>query len=535
MLAVLTAAQMAQLDRYTIDQLGLDGKILMSSAARETLRVIRQVYPSVRQPVIFAGTGNNGGDGVALAYYAQQDGMSPLLVLCHPEIESPPRLSEDSAYYYRIAERAYVNVQLLKNPALAPDLVRSTQCDLVVDALFGTGLDRDLGDYYQSLIQRLNFVEQPLLSVDCPSGLNCTTGQVMGGAVEADLTVTMGFPKLGFFHPAAGRYLGDLHLVRLGFAPPSEAAVELDAHSWPEAFWEPLRGPRAEDTHKGDYGKLLIVAGHRRYPGAPQLAAAAAVRSGAGLVRLVVPEEAYPLMGGNAAVMVDAHPGDGRGGFNAQPSRELLDYLAWADALVIGPGLSDAAGPVALTQRLLTERDLPVLLDADGLRALPVETAGREWPLVLTPHVGELARLVGLNPAQVLDRWFSLCPETAAKLDAFLLAKCNQCMLTTPEGALLFPQHGDPALARGGSGDVLSGILGALLARHHAQTAKAGGAEQVNAGQHRLKLAEIIVTAVNIHAHASRLGAAQFGSESLSPVDLVDLLPTALNEMAQGC
>jgi len=526
---------MGQLDRYTIEHLGLDGKILMSSAARETLRVIRQVYPGVRQPVIFAGTGNNGGDGVALAYYAQQDGMSPLLVLCHPEIENPPRLSEDSAYYYRIVERAYVNVQLLSNPALAPDLVRSSQCDLVVDALFGTGLDRELGDYYQSLIQRLNFVEQPLLSVDCPSGLNCTTGQVMGAAVEADLTVTMGFPKRGFFHPRAGRYLGDLHVVRLGFAPPSEAAVEPDAHAWPNAFWEPLRGPRAADTHKGDYGKLLIVAGHRRYSGAPRLAAAAAVRSGAGLVRLVVPEEAYPLMGDNAAVMVDAHPGDGRGGFNAQPSRELLEYLAWADALVIGPGLSDAPGAIALTERLLAERDLPVLLDADGLRALPVETAGHEWPLVLTPHVGELARLVNLGTEQVLDRWFSVCTDAAARLDAFLLAKCNQCMLTTPEGAMLFPQHGHPALATGGTGDVLSGILGALLARHHALAQPPADSGPVNAGHHRLKLAEIIVTAVNIHAHAARLGVAQFGAESLSPVDLVNQLPAALAEMSALC
>jgi len=249
----------------------------------------------------------------------------------------------------------------------------------------------------------------------------------------------------------------------------------------------------------------------------------------------VVPEAAYPLMGDNAAVMVDAHPGDGRGGFNAQPSRELLDYLAWADALVVGPGLSDSPGAVSLTERLLAERDLPVLVDADGLRALPVETAGRDWPLVLTPHVGELARLAGLSPAQVLDRWFDVCTETAARLDAFLLAKCNQCMLTTPEGAMLFPQHGHPALATGGTGDVLSGILGALLARQHVLAQQPGDGGPVNAVQHRLKLAEIITTAVNIHAHASRLGVERLGAESLSPVDLVQQIPAALAEMSRQC
>jgi len=532
MLPVLTGSQMAQLDRYTIDHLGLDGKILMSSAARETLRVIRQVYPEVRKPVIFAGTGNNGGDGVALAYYAQQDGMSPVLVLCHPQFADPPQLSEDSAYFYRIAERAYVNIRLLDNPALAPELVMGPQCDLVVDALFGTGLSRELGEYHRQLIDRLNYVEQPLLAVDCPSGLNCTNGQVMGTALEADLTVTMGFPKLGFFHPDAGRYLGDLHVVRLGFAPPSEAAIEPDAHAWPDALWEPLTQPRAANTHKGDYGKLLVVAGHRRYPGAPRLAAAAAARSGAGLVRLVVPEDVYPMLAGLPAVTTDSHPTDGQGGFNAQPSPELLEYLHWADALVLGPGLSDTPGPLALAHRLLTERDLPVLVDADGLRALPVETGGHDWPLVLTPHVGELARLAGQGAQAVLDDWFEVCLETARQHDALVLAKCNQCLLATPEGAVIFPQRGHPALASGGTGDVLSGITGALLARYHAAARQLPGATPAQAAKHRLVAAEIIASAVNIHAQAARLGVCRLSEDALSAADLPELIPAAVARLA---
>ncbi len=522
---------MAQLDRYTIDHLGLDGKILMSSAARETLRVIRQVYPAVRKPVIFAGTGNNGGDGVALAYYAQQDGMSPLLVLCHPEIADPPRLSEDSDYYYRIAQRAYVATHLLDNPALAPEVLTSAQCDMVIDALFGTGLDRALGDYHSGVVERINHTSQPLLAVDCPSGLNCTTGQVMGTAVEADLTVTMGFPKRGFYHPAAGRYLGDLHVAPLGFAPPSEAAIDPECHAWPDALWEPLRMPRAANTHKGDYGRLLIVAGHRRYPGAPRLAAAAAVRCGAGLVRLVVPEDVYPLAGDQPSVMVDSHPTDGLGGFNAQPSPTLLEYIEWADALVLGPGLSDAPGPIALAQRLLTEGDLPVVLDADALRALPVETAGRSWPLVLTPHVGELARLAGVTVQQAEEQWFTLSAEMARVHDALLLAKSNQCLLTLPEGAMIFPQRGHPALASGGTGDVLSGIVGALLARLHAQQ-PAEALVAAGANGLRLNLAEVVTTAVNIHSQAARLGVEQLGEESLSAADLVDEIPGALKLLA---
>lgn len=523
---------MARLDHYTIDKLGLDGKILMSNAAREILRVIRERYPRCRHPVIYAGTGNNGGDGVALAYYAQQHGLTPHLVICHPEVTSPPKLSEDSDYFFNIAERAYVPYKLLDNPVQALEPVMSSQGDLLVDALFGTGLDRPLSEFHCALVDRINNAGLPVVAVDAPSGLNCTTGQVMGTVVRAELTVTMGYPKCGFYHPAAGQAVGELEVVELGFAPPSEAAVAADCHDWSDALWEPLRRPRMTDTHKGDYGKLLIVAGHQRYPGAPRLAAEAAVRLGAGLTRLVVPAPIYTTASDNPAVMTDSHPADADGGFAAEPSAALKEYLDWADALVIGPGLGDGDSGIELTRQLLADCDIPAVVDADALRVLPIETSGRDWPLVLTPHVGELARLAELGVEQTLADWFAICRSIASRDGVFLLAKSNQCLLATPEDSIIFPHRGDPALATGGTGDVLSGMIGALLARCHALSRSRGAAAEPGASARQLMMVEAVVSAVNLHAAAARAGAAEWGAESLSPADLPGLLPDALRMLA---
>ena len=274
---VLTAVEMGQLDKFTIESHGLDGKILMSNAARSVLDQIRQRWPNVRRPVIFAGTGNNGGDGLALAYYAQQAGMNPLLLLCHPQITDPPTLSMDATYFYRIAQRAYVSMDFLTKPVLIPEILGNHNCDLIVDSIFGTGLAGQLDNYYVNIIDRMNISSAPILAIDCPSGLDSTTGEVISRSVQADLTVTMGYAKRGFYHPGAVRYVGELQVADLGFASISEAGIAPASHAWQEALWEPLRTWRSADTHKGDYGRLLIVAGSRKYPGAPRLAANAAL------------------------------------------------------------------------------------------------------------------------------------------------------------------------------------------------------------------------------------------------------------------
>ncbi|MCB1221278.1 MAG: NAD(P)H-hydrate dehydratase [Planctomycetales bacterium] len=530
---VLTAVEMGQLDKFTIESHGLDGKILMSNAARSVLDQIRQRWPNVRRPVIFAGTGNNGGDGLALAYYAQQAGMNPLLLLCHPQITDPPTLSMDATYFYRIAQRAYVSMDFLTKPVLIPEILGNHNCDLIVDSIFGTGLAGQLDNYYVNIIDRMNISSAPILAIDCPSGLDSTTGEVISRSVQADLTVTMGYAKRGFYHPGAVRYVGDLQVADLGFASISEAGIAPASHAWQEALWEPLRTWRSADTHKGDYGRLLIVAGSRKYPGAPRLAANAALRGGVGLVRLVVPEDIYAVCCDNPALMVSAHPTDGKGGFASEPDAELLEHMEWADALVIGPGLSDAPHGLQLAGALLEKRNFPVVVDADALRALPENPKPGGWPMVLTPHIGELARLAGQIPDETWDNLFQVATELSFRLHALVLAKSNQCLLTTPEGALIFPHKGHPALATGGTGDVLAGMIGALLARYHAMVRSPELRFETTASTRRLTVAEITVSAVNWHALAARLAVAQLGEDGLTSTDLIGFLPQALRILCE--
>jgi NAD(P)H-hydrate epimerase len=572
---------MAALDRYSIAQLGLSSRVLMATAAREVLAVLRQRWPAARRVLILAGPGNNGGDGVALAYYAQAAGLAPTLLLCQPEsdvVAAPvipelaaielepwdgiterrgrgavwnrresdraaadkarPRLSPDSAWFLGICERAFVPTLRLVDPARLADEIVQCNADLLVDALFGTGLDRTLAPYYMELIARLNHTGRPVLAVDCPSGLDCTTGNTHGAAVRAECTVTLGHAKRGFYNPQALELCGAVCVADLGFASLADASVAASSHAWPDALWAPLATPRPQHSHKGQFGRLLVVAGHARYPGAPRLSALAALRSGAGLVRLVVPQGLHAVCSAHPSVICEGHPEDGAGGFAAEPSGDLLEALDWCDALALGPGLGDAEEALELARTLLDSCDRPVVLDADGLRILyNADGPVKVWPLVLTPHLGELARLAGVKQSALEALLFGLTVSQAQRHNALVLAKSAQCVLATASGALLFPHAGHPTLATGGTGDVLTGILGALLARWHAQCRAEGGGP-LEAGQamtlpamRELAAAEIVCTAVNWHAAAARCWVAQHGENGMTAADLIEELPEALNHI----
>jgi hydroxyethylthiazole kinase-like uncharacterized protein yjeF len=538
----LTSAEMAALDRYTIEQVGLSGRILMASAARECLRILRERWPECRRPLILAGPGNNGGDGIALAYYAQATGLEPTLTLCAGDDHA---YGADPAYFLSICERAFVpTLHLAASNELAA-LVADPGADLIVDALFGTGLDRPLSQHYIDIIGRINAVGLPALAVDCPSGLDCASGMVQGAVVRSDCTVTFGYPKRGFFHAQALEHLGDVIVAGLGFAALADAGVSPASHAWPDALWKPLREPRPLNSHKGGYGKLLVVAGHSIYPGAPRLAtqaAEAALHSGAGLVRLVVPESIHAICSAHASVMCAPHAEDGQGGFAAEPSAALLEWLDWCDALVLGPGMGDGEQPARLAAALLAECQCPVVLDADGLRALDsrggavlrplvsgpsmAQPLPGGWPLVLTPHLGELARLAGVKPQALDAGLFGHAVAQAQRHTALVLAKSAQPCLVSPSGALLFPHRGHPVLATGGTGDVLSGMLGALLARWHAGVVEA--ARPPNHAAREMEAAEIVCTAVNWHSAASHLWAETHGENGMTAVDLIHHLPDAL-------
>lgn len=513
---------MAALDRFASGTLGVDSRILMSNAARETLTVIRALFPQAQRLAILAGPGNNGGDGIALAFYARQAGLDPELYLC---AEDGYKASEDGGYFLKLCAASGLApyelhaVQMLQESA--------ADADLIVDALFGTGLHSTVSSFFVNLFDIASTMPAPVLAVDCPSGLNAGTGLPMGGCVRADVTVSFGMLKLGFFHPQALEWVGDLVVRDIGLGNMSPEGIA--GISVPDFLMADLAVPRKADSQKNDYGRLLIVAGHAVYPGAPQLAALGALAGGAGLIRLAVPSCIHAACSGHPSVMCAPHSMDSAGGFSAVPDARLLEWLDWADALVIGPGLGSGEA-VQLAGALAAKARIPALVDADALRALPVQR-DCEWPLVLTPHAGELARLLGCAADYINLRWFEVAQEAAKKHNALVLLKSVQCQVADGELAL-FPRRGHPALATGGTGDVLAGLCGALLARTRRKTPIEGAA--LDARQCMSACATAVVSAVNIHAAAGTLCASELGENSVSSYDVALALPRALKSRIEA-
>jgi NAD(P)H-hydrate epimerase len=352
------------------------------------------------------------------------------------------------------------------------------------------------------------------------------------GCVRADLTVTFQYLKIGMLHPASMEVCGLIESPEIGLADWREAGIHNPAWDGGQAIWPVLRHARPPHSQKGDYGKLLVIGGSRRYPGAPRLAALAAMRCGSGLTRLLVPESIYAVSCGEPALMVDSYPTNTFGGFAARVTDTLREYIDWADTVVLGPGLGSDEASVDFCRRVLSAADKPIVLDADGLRALDSEPAQeRRWPLLLTPHAAELGRLSGHSTAEVYAQWFKLPQRLAELHKAYVLAKSNQCVLAAPDGHLYFPSPGLPALAKGGSGDVLSGILGALLARAkamHRQDSEAAHEDFVD------QLPLLSVTAVNLLNQAAALGVRQFGENGLSPSDIPLLLTKVLRRIHEA-
>lgn len=517
--SVLTAAQMTALDQYAIGTLGVDSRILMSNAAREVLAAVRSYFPQATRLAILAGPGNNGGDGIALAYYAKQADLEPELYLC---AEDGYKASEDGAYFLKLC--AAIGLAPYELHAAHMLQESAADADLIVDALFGTGLRSTVSGFFANLFDLASQLPAPVVSVDCPSGLDCTSGLLMGACVRADLTVSFGLPKLGFYHPQAIEYVGELIVrdIGLGYTVPEGTA----GISAPDFLMADLAITRKPNSQKNDYGRVLIVAGHETYPGAPRLAAQGALAAGAGLVRLVVPQSIHTACCDDPSVMCAPHSMDGAGGFCAVPDARLLEWLDWADALVIGPGLG-SGDAVQLAKALATAAKVPTLVDADALRALPVERES-QWPMVLTPHAGELARLLDADPDYVNVRWFEVAQDAAQKHNALLLLKSVQCQLADGELAL-FPRRGHPALATGGTGDVLAGLCGGLLARIR-RTARASG-PALDARQCLSACATAVVSAVNIHAAAGALCAGELGENSVSAYDVAQALPKAMKSL----
>jgi len=510
---LVTAAEMAELDRRAVEEYGIPRLLLMEHAGTKVALVARALLEKERgrSVLVLAGKGNNGGDGFVAARHLRNWGIPVRIILFGPEEE--------------VTGEARTNLEIARRIGL--EIVRGDQdlgvvregvarAELIIDALLGTGFRGVVHGAMAHAIEIANTAGKPILAVDLPSGLDADTGRVEGPCMQAVATVTMGLPKIGLFLYPGASFVGRLYLADIGFP---RALLESQGWAWladPELVRENLP-PRRPDTHKGDYGRLLVLAGSVGFTGAAALCALGAVRAGAGLVTLGVPETIYPILASKVTeAMPTPLPAEG-GSLSEAAVEPVLALAARADVVAAGPGLSTAPGVSRVIQALL-QVDRPLVLDADALNVLAGQSEvlrNAAGPVVVTPHPGEMARLLGIPTREVQSDRVGIARQVSQDLGVTVVLKGARTVVADPTRGVTIVPTGNPGMATGGMGDVLTGAIAALIGQGiPPATAAALGAY--------------------LHGLAGDLLAAETGGVGLLASEVADRIPMAIARARAG-
>ena len=512
---ILDADSMREVDRAAIEDIGIPSLVLMENAAIGLVDALAASYPQAASVAIFCGPGNNGGDGLALARHLTIRGYHVEVSL----ITAGKELSGDAAVQLEICRKQGLAIENLNETTLVHQGIGAASgLDLAVDALFGTGLTRPLEGIFAEAIAAFNLLQIPRIAVDLPSGLNGSTSEIMGPHILADLTVTFGAPKVPHvLLPAAGA-VGEVVVADLGIPVELIDGAAGDLHLLTaEGLAERLR-PRAIESHKGDYGHSVVLAGSIGKSGAAILTAQAAVRSGAGLVTVATPSSIVQTVDlGSIESMTLPLMEDVSGGLDADNYDPILDFIKAKQVLAIGPGLGTEPATAELVRRIVGACEIPIVLDADGLNAfvgsIDSLTGGRTAK-ILTPHPGELARLLETTPGEVQADRVGSARLAAEKTASIVVLKGAQSLIAHPEGGVFVNSTGNPGMATGGSGDVLTGVITGLVSQ---------GYEPLIAA----------CLGVFIHGSAGDLAARELGESCLNADDLLRLMPVAWQRIQQ--
>jgi ADP-dependent NAD(P)H-hydrate dehydratase / NAD(P)H-hydrate epimerase len=511
---LVTGAQMASIDRRAIEG-GLLGIDLMESAGKGLIDVASHILGGLhrRSLAVLCGKGNNGGDGLVFARLATQKGAAVQVFL----FASPTDLSGDAKANFERLPTGWVRVVSSGDGLPAVNRAMAS-ADLVVDALLGTGISRPLSGLIGQAVDLLVQSSSPILAVDVPSGLDANTGR--GQCAEAAHTVSFACPRIGHFFYPGRRACGNLHVVDIGI-PDAVVRAEKSATFLIDAHWASRAFPvRQPDAHKGDCGRVFVLAGSVGLTGAATLSAISAVRSGAGLVTLGVPKSLNDILECKLTeAMTRPLPEVRKARCLALNARgQILALAASADACAIGPGLGRHRQTVELVRRLMRDLTCPTVLDADALNAL----AGHldliqacKAPLILTPHPGEFSRLSGLSPGEIRLDPIASAKKLAQTLGHILVLKGAPTIVAQPDGCVYVNPTGNPGMATGGTGDALTGLIAGLLAQ-------------------RMTPSDAARLGVYVHGLAGDLVAKQNGLLGLTASDLALALPQALMAAQNG-
>ncbi len=464
---VLNTAQMREADRRTIDDIGIPSLVLMENAGRQAVAAMEAIHGDLleRQVAVLCGRGNNGGDGFVVARTLLQRGVdvSVFLIGRVSDVRGDARINLEI-----LGRLGLTVVEIADSQAWELHFSEVSDCTLIVDAIFGTGLNAPISGFIESVVTDVNASGIPVVAIDLPSGLSADSPDPIGPSIEAGLTVTLAAPKIPLVLPPAETRAGDIVIADIGI--PGDVLENLDGlhlDLLTRASMRELITPREPDSHKGDYGRVLIVAGSMGKTGAAHLSAIGALRSGAGLVTVATPAACQPIVAAMGAEYMTEALHETADGLHPDGVDHVIEMAR--DVLALGPGLGTAPDTREFVRQLVDRATMPLVIDADGLNAFaenPDHLNGREGrDVIITPHPGEMARLVGMSTDEVQASRLEIARNFAVAHHVFVVLKGHRTLIATPDDKVFINPTGNPGMATGGTGDILTGMIAAWLAQ----------------------------------------------------------------------
>lgn len=517
---VVTSEEMRFIDNKTIDEYGIPSYVLMERAGLAVTSRIKEIF-NPRKVVVVAGSGNNGGDGLVISRNLYNDGLDVNVFLTN----KPEELKGDVLLQYKIISRLGLKTYSL-NELISNHSSLLTYDTLVVDALLGTGLSKNIAGLMADVINLINKSKAKVISVDIPSGISSDTGQIMGIAVEADYTVTFGLPKRGHLLYPGAKYSGKLFIEDIGFPKELLKSEKLNVDLLMKEDISPLIPLRQKYSHKGNYGHVLIVAGSKGKTGAALMAAKACLRVGAGLVTLGVPESLSDVFQSRVSEEMTLFlPDRGDGTLSQKAIKIIIDFLNdKATTLAIGPGIGVSSDTKKIIENLIKNLTVPMVIDADGINSLTGERTilmKAKSPIILTPHPGEMSRLlskwgkINISANDIEKDRINIALSFSKQTGVCLVLKGVPTIIAEPNGRVYINSTGNPGMASAGTGDVLTGMITGFLSQ---------GLLPINAS----------ILGVYMHGFAGDIVASEKGEHSLIATDIIEAIPFAFKSLSHG-
>jgi hydroxyethylthiazole kinase-like uncharacterized protein yjeF len=512
---IVNAAQMKKIDHTAINEYNIPGIILMENAG---LSVLEEVLESLRSKenqkvAIVCGRGNNGGDGYVVARHLFNRGVDVEVFI----IGSPEKIMGDAGINYNILRKLDVKISyLLKDEDLNRFRDSLAQCDIIVDSIFGTGLTRDVDELFKKVIHIMNGAQKGIISIDIPSGVGADDGRIYGAAIKANKTITFQLPKIGNYNYPGAEYTGELKIKDIGIPKEIIDKMDLKVNLITKEKIKSLLSLRKNDTHKGSYGKVCMIAGSLGMSGAAILACKSALRSGAGLLKIAIPQSINYILESVAVEAITVPLAESKkGAIESDSIKKIIELIKSSSVTAIGPGSGQSEAFKEILTTVLKHSAKPIVLDADALNVLAKNMELFDLlsvPAVMSPHVAEMSRLTGKNIEYINNNRIDVALEFAQKRNITVVLKGARTVVAGPRGEIFINQTGNPGMSTAGSGDVLTGVITGLIAQ---------GIEPTQAA----------IAGVYIHGYAGDMAAERLGEYGLLAGDVLDEVPLAIKKL----